>query len=376
MKQFKNNFSKYTCLFDVFIFEKNQDNTLPIELKDDDKLFEITKKNKVSLIKRKTPYEIVLYESIPDKTNNNLLFIYPFKADIPIEKEQYENLMLSFSYKNIMSVVYPIRIQVTKNQFINKSFWTDLRENLLYMDSHTIPSLNHVYLNSGLLFEDENMSDNNQRNNKNIKKILKPIPPNKSISNDIQNKKYYLYLCEVSNKKIMLTYFNQTITENEILKIKQKVEKIELVKLIELFSKPNCFINCKTCGSETIMKTTISKLPTILCLQFKRFTYDFKKKEFKKIETFVDFPDNLNVYSLLDKEQNCSFEINTSKIDSEYELFAVNEHLGKVSSGHYIAHAKVRNQWYCFNDKIVTQDNDYKNKNALVLFYKRKNVSK
>ena len=117
---------------------------------------------------------------------------------------------------------------------------------------------------------------------------------------------------------------------------------------------------------------TISKFPYYLCFLIKRFK--IQDNTFKKIQSSVDFPEILNIYPHVDKEENHSFETKTQEKDCEYELFAVNEHQGTIKSGHYVTFVNVIGDWYCFNDSSVKKDNNYKTENSLVLFYKRKNI--
>ena len=58
VKDFKNA-QRSDELFDVFIIEKGNEKDFPIELTDDDILFEQSKKGELSLAKRKNDYEIV-----------------------------------------------------------------------------------------------------------------------------------------------------------------------------------------------------------------------------------------------------------------------------------------------------------------------------
>ena len=116
---------------------------------------------------------------------------------------------------------------------------------------------------------------------------------------------------------------------------------------------------------------TISKLPVYLCIRLKRFCYDSNQCDFQKIETFIDFPDKLNMYSLLDKDKQCSFESKSLEKDCEYELFATIEHIGSIPEGQYYANVKIKGKWFQFNDASILETSNYKNKNTLALFYKR-----
>ena len=149
---------------------------------------------------------------------------------------------------------------------------------------------------------------------------------------------------------------------------------LNLYGMLELNKNPKSTILCKKCKSNTVIKSTISKMPFYLCFHLKRFKYNFKNNHFEKIQTVVEYPEHLNIKSFIDQEENFSFEVDTLSQECEYELFAINRHLGTINSGHYMAYAKIRGIWYCFNDSNVSPVDNYKNLTPLMLFYKRKYV--
>jgi ubiquitin C-terminal hydrolase len=105
--------------------------------------------------------------------------------------------------------------------------------------------------------------------------------------------------------------------------------------------------------------------------------YDNKSQQFKKISTYIDFPETLNIFKYIDTEPNYSFEENSTSKDCEYELFAVIEHRSdSILHGHYVSNIKVRNKWYLFNDGHVFENDKFKTENSFVLFYKRKSAFK
>ena len=60
-----------------------------------------------------------------------------------------------------------------------------------------------------------------------------------------------------------------------------------------------------------------------------------------------------------------------------YDLYAVSNHIGNLSGGHYYAYAKSINEglWYEYNDSNVTRIADplqMKTKSGFALFYQRK----
>ncbi|RWS31765.1 ubiquitin carboxyl-terminal hydrolase 48-like protein [Leptotrombidium deliense] len=110
---------------------------------------------------------------------------------------------------------------------------------------------------------------------------------------------------------------------------------------------------CSHCQSkqDAVRCTRLKKLPPFLNLQLLRFVYDKQKQCRRKINTFIRFPETINLKDYLEK--NC-FRGNT-----EYELCAVLVHRGQSAhSGHYIAHIKDRASgcWYKFNDELVEKE--------------------
>ena len=65
------------------------------------------------------------------------------------------------------------------------------------------------------------------------------------------------------------------------------------------------------------------------------------------------------------------------KKESVYDLFAIGNHSGSLSFGHYYAYAKnhVKGKWYEFNDSYVREIDDEDSlisSNAYVLFYRKR----
>ena len=66
----------------------------------------------------------------------------------------------------------------------------------------------------------------------------------------------------------------------------------------------------------------------------------------KKVRDFVEYPNNLNMESVLERDDNVDDQ------GTKYELMALTEHVGRSgSSGHYIAYAKRDGRWFCFDDE-------------------------
>ena len=122
---------------------------------------------------------------------------------------------------------------------------------------------------------------------------------------------------------------------------------------------------CPKCKEEQLAKKKIDiyKPPKVLVIHLKRFNNR------DKVELKVDFPIkqtlNISEYVIDNKE----------KVNCEYELFGICNHIGSLTGGHYTAYAKNNGEWYYYDDPIVCKEDNIENINlsdAYVLFYKQK----
>lgn len=69
-------------------------------------------------------------------------------------------------------------------------------------------------------------------------------------------------------------------------------------------------------------------------------------------------------------------EVNKScAVDNRYELFAICNHVGDSSAGHYTAFCKNKGDWYKFDDNYVTKTtSSVVTEQAYMLFYRRKGL--
>ncbi|KAJ0235547.1 Peptidase C19 [Hirschfeldia incana] len=124
---------------------------------------------------------------------------------------------------------------------------------------------------------------------------------------------------------------------------------------------------CRACQENKRSNKRLSfwKLPEILVVQLKRFTYTELLRS--KIDTFVDFPiHDLDLSKYVTNKEGGSYL---------YELYAISNHYGGLTGGHYTAYAKLmdENKWYVFDDSRVTaiDESKIKTKAAYVLYYRR-----
>lgn len=146
--------------------------------------------------------------------------------------------------------------------------------------------------------------------------------------------------------------------------------KCTLQDCLRLFSKEekltdNNRFYCSHCRArrDSLKKIEIWKLPPVLLVHLKRFSYDGRWKQ--KLQTSVDFP-----LENLDLSQYVIGPKNTLK---KYNLFSVSNHYGGLDGGHYTAYCKnaARQRWFKFDDHEVSDISvsSVKSSAAYILFY-------
>lgn len=127
---------------------------------------------------------------------------------------------------------------------------------------------------------------------------------------------------------------------------------------------------CSKCGRrQTSSKSLrLHRLPPVLVLHLKRFGNDPNTGQHcrLKITSTVHFP-----LSQLSLDEFC-----TSPHTQRYDLYAVVNHQGSQSSGHYTAYCRHphSNQWYLFDDtsvRLVDSPASVVSQRAYILFYER-----
>ncbi|XP_046553615.1 LOW QUALITY PROTEIN: ubiquitin carboxyl-terminal hydrolase 48-like [Haliotis rubra] len=107
---------------------------------------------------------------------------------------------------------------------------------------------------------------------------------------------------------------------------------------------------CESCESKQNATRAINlqSLPPVLNIQLLRFVFDKNTGHKKKINSFVQFPEVLDMSKYLRKPENTAV----------YDLTAVLIHRGPSAySGHYVAHIRKGQQhpWYKFNDEDIEE---------------------
>uniref|UniRef100_F7CQD2 Ubiquitin carboxyl-terminal hydrolase 8 n=1 Tax=Ornithorhynchus anatinus TaxID=9258 RepID=F7CQD2_ORNAN len=146
--------------------------------------------------------------------------------------------------------------------------------------------------------------------------------------------------------------------------------KCSLQDCLRLFSKEekltdNNRFYCSHCKTrrDSLKKIEIWKLPPVLLVHLKRFSYEGRWKQ--KLQTSVDFP-----LESLDLSQ---YVIGSKSSLKRYNLFSVSNHYGGLDGGHYTAYCKnaARQRWFKFDDHEVSDISvsSVKSSAAYILFY-------
>ena len=376
--QFKNKHQRNDYQFDVFMLSSKSYEDNIKELADDYVLFEQDEDGNIQLKEIDNDSEIILYEKA-DANQYYSIFVFPFVATVvkPPELKWLQKLAscvcacnrdTKVDLENIEIMFYPVRMKIDKNDNVLDTL-NNLRKDIF---KDKLPSLDERLVNSIIYTinkEALKQETTNQNENNNVQPLIQ-IKETKLNFDDVT--KVYLLLSH-SKDDVNMLHDNKYISNDEGTIDTVEKSGFDIYDLFKLYHKPKVNkIFCSKCKSKTTMISTISKLPVYLCFHLKRFSYDTTINDFKKLHVYVDFPETLNVYTYVDKEENYSFEHAAKKEECEYELFAVDEHRGGVYGGHYVAYSKVNGTWYIFNDSSVSQDSNYKSSNSLALFYKRK----
>ncbi|XP_042543795.1 ubiquitin carboxyl-terminal hydrolase 8 isoform X2 [Dipodomys spectabilis] len=146
--------------------------------------------------------------------------------------------------------------------------------------------------------------------------------------------------------------------------------KCTLQDCLRLFSKEekltdNNRFYCSHCRArrDSLKKIEIWKLPPVLLVHLKRFSYDGRWKQ--KLQTSVDFPlENLDL---------SQYVIGPKNSLKKYNLFSVSNHYGGLDGGHYTAYCKnaARQRWFKFDDHEVSDISvgAVRSSAAYILFY-------
>ncbi|KAK3435797.1 hypothetical protein EUGRSUZ_C00512 [Eucalyptus grandis] len=129
---------------------------------------------------------------------------------------------------------------------------------------------------------------------------------------------------------------------------------------------------CQQCqvSQESLKQMSIRKLPLVSCFHIKRFEHSSIRKMSRKIDRYLHFPLSLDMAPYLSSSilrrrfGNRIFPFDgdepdaSNEFSSEFELFAVVTHAGKLDTGHYVTYLRLSNQWYKCDDAWIIQVNE------------------
>lgn len=276
----------------------------------------------------------------------------------------------TFSYKKFCD-------NIKDQEYLNKEFNLYLSEtanNNPYFKFHII---NNIPEQSGIfsgkeccefcgtnceicLFNPQNLNEKIQniykrlKNERNLQFYFEIVYPNRINFRSIQFEK--------DTKKLMIK--RSSISIEDCFESFRTQEKLE---------KDNTWF-CSKCSKhqEAFKKMEIYRSPNVLIVQLKRF-------KIKTTNAYLSMLQNKKNDCLIkyDNELNLTpFICGPNKQNNIYELYAISQHYGSLSSGHYTALCKNRGKWYSFDDETVSRasDDDIVTKAAYLLFYRRKNL--
>ena len=151
---------------------------------------------------------------------------------------------------------------------------------------------------------------------------------------------------------------------------------LDAFRIDEKLEKENSWY-CSACKKhqEAFKKLEIYKPPNLLIIQFKRFKIKTTNVIIgaltnKKNDSLIEFPiDNLDLRNYV--VSDCE------KSNAIYDLYAISQHYGSLSSGHYTAVCRNRDRWYSFDDERVSRltEENIVTSAAYLLFYKKRSLT-
>lgn len=148
---------------------------------------------------------------------------------------------------------------------------------------------------------------------------------------------------------------------------------------------------CQQCQvrQESLKQMSIRKLPLVSCFHIKRFEHSSVRKMSRKVDRYLQFPVSLDMAPYLSSSiirsrfgnrilpfdgDGDEPDSSSNDLSSEFELFAVVTHAGKLDAGHYVTYLRLCNQWYKCDDAWITQvsENIVRAAQGYMMFYVQK----
>ena len=192
---------------------------------------------------------------------------------------------------------------------------------------------------------------------------------NQLLESILPDSNFYV-VCDWSENSTFQELYLDEPDETEVCSIHDCFSKYTEVETIE--------IKCENCGHNLQdSQVEVWRLPDLLIIHLKRFS--FKNSKFMKISHLVKFPLNgLDLsFMMLNSKKKMGNTIKTTRENNLYDLYAVVNHTGGISGGHYTSFCRIDDgKWLYFDDDKVFQvtgepDEEIVTKKAYILFYKR-----
>ena len=312
-----------------------------------------------SLIERDTDLETVIYEKRLNEKYFNI-YIYPMNKD---DYDKSYPIALSVNYHMLFKEIIEKNKQRLMSLYQNLSFEDEIKVGLIHKTSN---SWFHYIVN----FSSKEDCPLCQTENN-----FCPIYEMYSIGNILEkikkvNSEYEPALFVMGNKKRILT--NRILNFNGLYDhgLYNLSDCFKLFCEEELLQNDNLWY-CNKCKRQHSAKKQIRlyKLPLYLIIQLKKFESNpnmFNTSSNEKKETFIKYPiKNLNL---------SDYTENPDEKNESYDLYAVINHHGKMTQGHYTCICKINDKWFLFNDDKYFQINSPINKDAYLLFYKKNKI--
>lgn len=164
--------------------------------------------------------------------------------------------------------------------------------------------------------------------------------------------------------------------ETDPLNLGLNSRKSTLTGCLDRFTRPERLgpdqkFFCQQCQvrQESLKQMSIRKLPLVSCFHIKRFEHSSLRNTARKVDRYLQFPFSLDMAPYMSSSILRSRFGNriffsegehedgggSNELSSEFELFAVITHTGKLNAGHYITYLRLSNQWYKCDDAWITQ---------------------
>ena len=187
-------------------------------------------------------------------------------------------------------------------------------------------------------------------------------------------------LAETSEDLYILAYWADDRMYNEIVVDHEEAEEVFNIHdcFAKLMEKEIIEMRCENCGNlthESLIE--LWKLPDLLIVHLKRFSFSGTNP--KKINVSVNFPLkalDMGKHMLI-SDKDAGITMSSAKENCLYDLYAVVNHMGTISSGHFTSFCKTeKDDWILFDDERVFElhqsiEKELVTNKAYILFYKR-----